>query len=92
MMERLRTFRFGRSSRNWGNSPARPLRMEVYAAARLHWTADDWATVEDTEMSDAGLGVYMHEFGRGNSIMRTTLKFTFYWHQGHDGKAATSVW
>lgn len=63
-------------------SPRRPLRLEVYGAGRLHWTADNWATVEDTEMSDAGLGVYVHEFGKGQFDLASTLKFTFYWHQG----------
>jgi glucoamylase len=63
-------------------SPQRPLRLEVYGAGRLHWTADNWATVEDIEMSDAGLGVYVHEFGKGQLDQTSTLKFTFYWHQG----------
>jgi glucoamylase len=62
--------------------PARPLRIEVYASARLHWSANDWATAEDTEMSDAGLGVYMYQFGKEELDQATTLKFTFYWHQG----------
>jgi glucoamylase len=63
-------------------SPRRPLRLEVYGAGRLHWTVDNWTTVEDTEMSDAGLGVYVHEFGKGQFDLASTLKFTFYWHQG----------
>jgi glucoamylase len=59
----------------------RPLCIEVYASARLHWSADNWATVEDTEMSDAGLGVYVHEFRKGELEHAATLKFTFYWLQ-----------
>ncbi len=58
----------------------KPLRIEVYAPARLHWTLDNWTTVCDTELADAGLGVYVHEFRRGQSDYASAIKFTFYWH------------
>ncbi|MEO6561518.1 MAG: glucan 1,4-alpha-glucosidase [Nitrosospira sp.] len=58
----------------------KPLRIEVYAPGRLHWTMDNWITVYDTELTDAGLGVYVHEFKRGQSDYASAIKFTFYWY------------
>ena len=60
--------------------PGQPLRIEVYAPARLHWTANDWITAQDTELCDAGLGVYAHEFDRGQFDQAIALRFTLYWH------------
>ncbi|MEP6604801.1 MAG: glycoside hydrolase family 15 protein [Nitrosospira sp.] len=60
--------------------PGQPLRIEVYAPARLHWTANDWITAQDTELCDAGLGVYAHEFNRGQFDQAIALRFTLYWH------------
>ena len=34
---------------------SRPLRIEASAPARLHWTANEWVTAQDTELLDEGL-------------------------------------
>lgn len=60
---------------------ARPLRIEALAPARLHWSANSWATVEDVELPDEGLGIYAHEFAPGTLVAGEVLKFTFYWTQ-----------
>jgi glucoamylase len=57
----------------------RPLRIETAAPARLHWTANEWITVNDTELLDEGLDVYACEFQPGELAAGEVLKFTFYW-------------
>jgi glucoamylase len=56
-----------------------PLRIESSARARLHWTANEWVSVNDTELADEGLGIYAHEFAAGELKPGEVLKFTFYW-------------
>jgi hypothetical protein len=60
--------------------PGRPLRIEVYASGRLHWSADNWSTSQDAALADAGLDVYVHDFGEGQLNHAIALKFTFYWN------------
>ncbi len=55
------------------------LRLELIAAARLHWTSDEWKTVNDVDLFDDGLGIYSHEFSPDELKAGATLKFTFYW-------------
>lgn len=55
------------------------LRLELIAAARLHWTSDEWKTVNDVDLFDDGLGIYSHEFAPEELKAGETLKFTFYW-------------
>ncbi len=55
------------------------LRLELIAAARLHWTIDEWKNVHDVELFDDGLGIYSHEFAPEELKAGETLKFTFYW-------------
>jgi glucoamylase len=57
----------------------KPLRLELIAPARFHWTIDDWKTTNDTELFNDGLGIYSHEFAPGQLSAGETLKFTFYW-------------
>ena len=59
--------------------PQQTLRVEVYAPSRLHWTSDNWTTIQDIPLSHAGLGVYAHEFMSGQFNNHATIKFTFYW-------------
>jgi glucoamylase len=58
----------------------KPLRIEVNAAGRLHWTANEWVSTADAEFADEGLGVYAHEFAAGELKTGEVLKFTFYWN------------
>lgn len=59
------------------------LRIEANAPARLHWTANEWVTVHDTELDDDGLGIYSHEFALGELTAGEVLKFTFYWPEAN---------
>ncbi len=60
-------------------SANRPLRIEVNARARLHWTANEWVSVRDTELAEDGLDVFACEFAPGELNAGEILKFTFYW-------------
>jgi glucoamylase len=60
--------------------PEYPLRIEVYAPGSMRWSADNWRTIHDTELADAGLGVYVHEFEKGQFTHAVAIKFTFYWN------------
>lgn len=60
-------------------APGDTLRIEVEAPARLHWSADDWNTVQDTETNDPGLGLHHADLPTENLAPGTRLRFTFYW-------------
>ncbi|MFN2453958.1 MAG: glucan 1,4-alpha-glucosidase [Pyrinomonadaceae bacterium] len=55
------------------------LRLELIAPARLRWTTDDWATTQDLDLFNDGLGIYSHEFAPGTLKAGEKLIFTFYW-------------
>ncbi|MFN2569458.1 MAG: hypothetical protein ABR564_07645, partial [Candidatus Dormibacteria bacterium] len=54
------------------------LRVQASAAFRLHWSADDWQTAQDTPSSGPLLGVFFVDIDvllhRG-----APLRFTFFW-------------
>ena len=55
------------------------LRIEVLAAALIHWSADAWRTSTDTATVDTGLGVHWADLPTAALSAGTTLRFTFYW-------------
>jgi glucoamylase len=55
------------------------LRIELAARASIHWSDDDWKTIQDTVTTDTGLGIHWVDLpvmavGEGGQI-----KFTFHW-------------
>ena len=54
------------------------LRIEVLAAALIHWSADAWSTFTDTATVDTGLGVHWADLPTAALSAGTTLRFTFY--------------
>jgi glucoamylase len=65
------------------------LRIELSAAAIVHWSADDWKTSEDTPTVDTSLGVHVADLPTAPLRGGTTLRFTFRWRdderwQGED--------
>jgi glucoamylase len=54
----------------------RPLLIEVYAPAALHWSDDGWASVHHDPMEPRGHGVWTYLFPHGVG----PVQFTFYWH------------
>jgi glucoamylase len=55
------------------------LRIETMAAARVHWSYDDWKTVQDVKAKDTGLGIYVADLPTQNVPDGKEIKFTFYW-------------
>ncbi len=54
------------------------LRIEVLAPATLHWSADGWRTVHDTQTRDSGLGVHWVDLEPADG---ETVVFTFHWSE-----------
>ena len=55
------------------------LRIEVLQPARIHWSQDNWQTIEDTTTIDSGLGIYYADLPTKQLDHGTEIKFTFYW-------------
>ena len=55
------------------------LRVETFAPAVVHWSNDEWATVQDSTARDVGLGVYTADIPTAALAEGKQLKFTFYW-------------
>ncbi|MEO6906002.1 MAG: hypothetical protein ABI148_06550, partial [Ginsengibacter sp.] len=54
------------------------LRIEVMAAATVHWSLDNWKTSTDTETMDTKLGIHLVDIDLKNSSSEQ-IQFTFYW-------------
>lgn len=57
------------------------LRVETHAPARIRWSADDWATFQDTGTLDTGLGLYVADLPTAGLPAGKKVIFTFYWPQ-----------
>jgi glucoamylase len=57
------------------------LRIQAAASFRLHWSGDEWRTVEDTPSSATALGVYFVDIPIA-AAQRAPIRFTFFWTTG----------
>ena len=55
------------------------LRIETLAPAVIHWSADDWKTVQDATSHDVGLGIHIADLATKALPEGQQIKFTFYW-------------
>ena len=55
------------------------LRVETLAPAVIHWSADDWNTVEDIKTFDVGLGIHMADLLTQTLSEGKQIRFTFHW-------------
>ena len=55
------------------------LRIETLEPSVIHWSADDWSTVEDIKTYDVGLGIHMADLFTQALPEGKQIKFTFYW-------------
>ncbi len=55
------------------------LRIETLAPAVVHWSADDWTTVQDATTHDTGLGMHIADLATQALPDGREIKFTFYW-------------
>ncbi len=67
---RVRTLPFGKT-----------LRIETLAPARVHWSADGWATARDTDTRDTGLGVGVADLPTEELSPDANVTFTSQWLQ-----------
>ncbi len=53
------------------------LRVELCEAATLRWSVDEWQTVQDTPLSEIGLGVFAAELPTASLKAGSTIRFTW---------------
>jgi glucoamylase len=59
----------------------RVLRIELLAPARIHWSTDNWTTVQDRETLATEFEVHYLDLPSGEMNSGTTLVFTFFWSE-----------
>jgi glucoamylase len=74
----LRSWRFNQKTRTIPTG--KKLRIELLAAARIHWTADDWGTSHDDDTREIGFGIHLVDLQTQNVAPGARIRFTFYWH------------
>jgi glucoamylase len=55
------------------------LRVETLAPAMIHWSADDWKTIEDITSHDVGFGIHVVDLSTRTLPEGKRIKFTFHW-------------
>src|SRR6185437_55801 len=55
------------------------LRIETLAPAVIHWSADQWQTVQDITTRDVGLGLHLADLAIQTLPEGASVQFTFYW-------------
>jgi glucoamylase len=55
------------------------LRVEVLAAAVIHWSADGWRTTHETATQDSGFGVHGADLDTARLRAGAAIVFTFHW-------------
>jgi glucoamylase len=56
------------------------LRIQCRAAFRLHWSADEWQTINDTPSTATALGIEFTDIAIA-SEQRAPVRFTFFWNE-----------
>jgi glucoamylase len=55
------------------------LRIETLVPAVIHWSADEWRTVQDVATHDVGLGMHIADLSTEGLPEGEQIKFTFRW-------------
>ncbi len=55
------------------------LRIEVHSPAVVHWTANQWDSVEDTHTTEIAAGVHVADLATESLAPGTRVQITFYW-------------
>lgn len=77
-----RAFRYGPEAHGRGAGAFRAgkiLRVETLASAIVHWSGDDWRTVEDVATRDLGLGIHSADLRTQALAEGSQVDFTFRW-------------
>ena len=64
------------------------LRIETLAPARIHWSADDWTTMQDVTTRTEALGIYIADLPTDSLSEGKQICFTFYWPDAHHWQGA----
>ncbi len=56
------------------------LRVQAAEPFLLHWSGDDWASAEDLDSTDSGLGIHFVDVPTSHRRLKA-MQFTFYWTQ-----------
>ena len=76
-VSRLSVWRFNHKIR--AMAPGRVLRIEALAPAVVHWSVDDWNSVNDTPTADTGMGMFCVDLPTERLALGTVIHFTFRW-------------
>jgi glucoamylase len=68
--------------------PRKLLRLELLAAAMIHWSEDDWQTSHDVETRDTGLSVHIADLPTDSLPADATVRFTFHWREANRWEGA----
>jgi glucoamylase len=55
------------------------LRIETLTAAIIHWSDDDWKTIQNAKTHDVGLGIHIADLSTKALPAGNQVKFTFHW-------------
>lgn len=70
-------WRFNQKSRSATSGSV--LRVELPAAATVHWSADGWRTARDTQTRDSGLGIHFADLDTAELPPGSEVVLTLYW-------------
>ncbi|MGX5825873.1 glucan 1,4-alpha-glucosidase [Mesorhizobium sp. 43Arga] len=73
----FRTWRFNNKIR--ALPEGKTLRIELLAAATVHWSTDDWATAHDSQTAENAFGIHLADLPTASLPKGSTLIFTFFW-------------
>jgi glucoamylase len=59
------------------------LRVQAEAAFRLHWSADNWNSVQDTQSTRNALQIDYVDLKNGVTSSGTCIRFTFFWSESN---------
>ncbi len=59
--------------------PAQKLRIETFAPVQVHWSADNWLTVQDLASCDTGLGIHITDLSTQELGEDSQINFTLFW-------------
>lgn len=55
------------------------LRIELLAAATVHWSVDNWQTTNDSKTREIGLGIHLVDLPVDKQPINSSIIFTFHW-------------
>ncbi|HWU65219.1 MAG TPA: glucan 1,4-alpha-glucosidase [Ensifer sp.] len=76
------TLRIWRFNNRLSSIPAgKMLRLELPASATVHWSVDDWATVNDTPTRETGLDSHVADLPVQDAGVGANIVFTLFWRE-----------